>query len=499
MRHVFETCLIALILFSSLLVCPANRTCAADLGLFEGQTDVGVTRHAGAAEFDSATGRYTVSGGGENMWFAEDALHFVWRQISGDVSLEADISFVGTGGNAHRKACLLVRQDLNSDSAYADAALHGDGLTSLQYREVKGDRTYEIQANVSSPRRLRIEKRGKYVSMSIANEGAALQPAGGSFRLILEDPFYVGIGVCAHDENALEKAVFSNVNLIENTQAAPGQELISTLETVPISSRDRRAVFITVHSIESPSWSRDGSSLFFNSRGRIMRLPASGGEPQRIDTGFARQCNGYHGLSPDGKQLGISDLSQSQYSRLYVLPVIGGTPERVTKFEPADWNSWSPDGSTLAFTGARNGESDVYTIPVRGGRAQRLTNAQGLDGGADYHPDGEHIYFHSNRTGRMQIWRMRADGTQQEPITSDQANNGFPHPSPDGRWLVFLSSQADLANTSVKSDVTLKLMSIPNGNVEVLAKLYGGQGTIRVPSWSPDSRRLAFVSYQPVP
>src|SRR4029453_408631 len=135
--------------------------------LFEDHGDVGATKHAGSFELDPSSRIYTVAGGGANMWFNVDAFHFVWKKVSGDVTLAADIVFEGQGGDPHRKACLLIRQDLDADSAYADAALHGDGLTSLQYRETKGARTYEIQSSVSAPRRLRIEKRGKYVSMSI--------------------------------------------------------------------------------------------------------------------------------------------------------------------------------------------------------------------------------------------------------------------------------------------------------------------------------------------
>jgi hypothetical protein len=141
------------------------------------------------------------------------------------VTLSADIAFEGTGGDPHRKACLLIRQSLDADSAYADAALHGDGLTSLQYREAKGERTYEIQSAVSAPKRLRIEKRGRYVSMSIAGAHGALQPAGGAFRLDLAEPFYIGLGVCAHNDEVVEKAVFTNVEVIPARpcrQASPG-------------------------------------------------------------------------------------------------------------------------------------------------------------------------------------------------------------------------------------------------------------------------------------
>ncbi|MGH9846108.1 MAG: hypothetical protein ACREEM_45990, partial [Blastocatellia bacterium] len=144
-------------------------------GLFEDSRDIGAVQKPGAVEYDAATKSYTVAGGGENMWATTDAFHFVWRRMSGDVSFSADIKILGTGGNAHRKGVLIIRQSLDADSAYADAALHGDGLTSLQYREVKGGPTREIQSNVKSPQRLRIEREGDYVFMSVARAGEALR------------------------------------------------------------------------------------------------------------------------------------------------------------------------------------------------------------------------------------------------------------------------------------------------------------------------------------
>jgi len=467
------------------------------LGIFEGHDEVGTTRYSGAIAFDAARGAYTLSGGGANMWFTNDAFHFVWKKVSGDVTLAADISFLGTGGDPHRKACLLVRQNLDPDSAYADAALHGDGLTSLQYREEKAARTYEIQANVLAPRRLRIEKRGKYVSLSIAHTNETLHPAGGSFRLALTDPFYVGLGVCAHNNDRIEKAVFSNVELSAPRNSSARRRLISTLETVPISSKDRRAVYTTTNLIEAPNWSRDGASLLFNDKGRIYRLPVAGGEPELIDTGFATRCNNDHGLSPDGKLLVISDQSQEQRrSLIYILPIAGGTPRRVTPLGPSYWHGWSPDGQTLAYCAERNGEFDIYTIPATGGEEKRLTTTKGLDDGPDYSPDGQWIYFNSDRSGTMQIWRMRTDGTEQEQVASDDFNNWFPHPSPDGKWLAFLSYEKGVKGHPENKDVTLRIMPLAGGKIEVLAKLFGGQGTINVPSWSPDSRKLAFVSYQ---
>ena len=469
---------------------------ASPVGLFMGHRDVGACARPGAVDYDEARQRYTLTGGGENMWFTNDAFHFVWNQVSGDVTLSATIAFIGSGGNAHRKACLLVRQSLTPDSAYADAALHGDGLTSLQYREDPGARTYEVQANVSGPRWLRIEKTGHYVAMSWSSDGQTWRPTGGSFRLALQDPFYVGLGVCAHDNRVLEKAEFSNVQLKAGRPAPAQPVLFSTLETVTIASRDRRAVWVTTNHLEAPNWSRDGTFILYNSGGRIWRLPSAGGEPQRIDTGFANRCNNDHGLSPDGTRLVISDQSQERNSLIYTLPITGGTPQRVTRLGPSYWHGWSPDGKTLTYCAERQGEFDVYTIPAAGGEETRLTTTAGLDDGPDYSPDGRFIYFNSERSGSMQIWRMRSDGTDQTQVTADAFNNWFPHPSPDGRWLVFLSYAQEVKGHPANQDVTLRLMPVTGGRPEILAKLFGGQGTLNVPSWSPDGKKLAFVSYQ---
>jgi Tol biopolymer transport system component len=188
---------------------------------------------------------------------------------------------------------------------------------------------------------------------------------------------------------------------------------------------------------------------------------------------------------------------------IYLVPGAGGMPKLLTSTGPSYWHGWSPDGKTIVYCAERNGNFDVYSIPVLGGEEKRLTTAPGLDDGPDYTPDGKYIYFNSARNGRMQIWRMRPDGAEQEPVVADEYNNWFPHPSPDGKWIVFLSYEKDVEGHPANKDVQLRLLPLsggrkspePGGPIQVLAKLFGGQGTINVPSWSPDSRRVAFVSY----
>ncbi len=271
----------ALLLFVGPLAAQGSK-----LGLFERNSDIGAVKLQGSVEYDEAAKTYTVAGSGENMWSTTDAFHYVWKRVSGDVAIAADIRFIGSGGNPHRKACLIIRQSLDPDSAYADAALHGDGLTSLQYREVKGGPTREIQSNVKAPGRIQIEKRGDYVFMSISPSGARasepLQSAGGSFRIMLNAPFYIGLGVCAHDNNVLEKAVFSKVELIQTPQPL----IESTLETVSIASKDRRVVYTKRAHFEAPNWSPDGKFFLINQGGRIYKLPVTGvpGENFRLLT-----------------------------------------------------------------------------------------------------------------------------------------------------------------------------------------------------------------------
>ena len=475
----------------------------APVGMFESRGDVGTVLHPGSVEYDTAKGSYTIADSGENMWFASDAYQFAWKKMTGDVTLTADITFLGKGVNEHRKAVLMIRQSLDADSPYADAALHGSGLTSLQYREEKGAATHEIQANISAPKRVRIEKRGAYFSLWLVDEKGEFHPASGSMRIALKEPFYVGIGVCSHDKDVTEKAVFSNVELkAEQTAAtaASASPLYSTLEIITVTSTDRRAIYVAPERFEAPNWMPDGKNLIFNRNGHIEKIPVAGGTPQVLDTGFATRCNNDHGISPDGTQLVISDQSQEEHrSLVYIVPIGGGTPRRITQKSPSYWHGWSPDGKTLAFVGERNSDFDIYAIPAAGGEEKQLTTAKGLDDGPEYSPDGKYIYFNSERTGHMQIWRMRADGSEQEQITFGEENDWFPHLSPDGQLMVFVTFDPSVKGHPENKDVMLRMMSLKDKKVTVLAKLFGGQGTMNVPSWSPDGKQFAFVSYQLVP
>jgi hypothetical protein len=466
------------------------------VGMFEFHQDVGTVLHPGSAAYDATKQSYTITGSGENMWFGMDDFQFAWKRMSGDVAISADISFVGQKGNEHRKAVLMIRQSLDGNSSAVDVARHGVGLTSLQFRDAAGANDHEVQSNIDAPKRIRLEKRGDYFYAFVSDKNGQLQPAGASTKLVLNGLFYVGIGVCAHDKDATETAVFSNVKIEELHDSGEKPVLLSTLETVPIASGDRRVSYVAQAHFEAPNWSRDGSYFLFNQGGGIYKLPLSGGEPTQVNTGAANKCNNDHGISPDGTMLAISDSTESGTSLVYTLPVAGGSPKKITPVGPSYWHGWSPDGSTLAFVGQRNNDFDIYTVSVNGGEEKRLTTAPGLDDGPEYSPDGQWIYFNSERTGHMQIWRMHPDGSNQEQVINDETNDWFPHISPDGKWMTFLSYEKGVTGHPPDKDVTLNLISLSDKSVKVLAKLFGGQGTNNVPSWSPDSTRVAFVSYE---
>jgi len=317
---------------------------------------------------------------------------------------------------------------------------------------------------------------------------------------------YVGLFVCAHNDSVVERAEFSNVRITlpAKTDFTPYRDYIgSNLEILDVATGHAEIVHQYRGSFQAPNWTRDGKALIYAQEGHLYRFDLSSRSAGQINTGFATRNNNDHVLSFDGRMLGISNhvVEDSDASIVFTLPASGGTPTRVTAQGPSYLHGWSPDGRWLVYTGLRNGVLDVYKISVTGGAEIRLTTAAGLDDGPEYTPDGAYIYFNSSRSGRMQIWRMRPDGTGQEQITNDGFNNWFPHISPDGRWIVYLSFPPDVApdDHPFYKHVLLRLMPIGGGPARVIAYVYGGQGTINVPSWSPDGRRLAFVSNSGVP
>jgi TolB protein len=479
---------------------------ALGLGQFHGHGDVGAPKIAGSAAYNAVSQEYTLAAAGTNMWGARDEFHFVWRRMKGDFILQARVELLGQGVDPHRKLGWMVRRTLDADSPYADAAVHGDGLASLQYRRLKGGETEEVASGVKGPDVVQLERKGNSYTFSAARYGEPFTSSRLA-DLALGDEVYVGLFLCSHNPDVVERAVFRDVRVVRPVKDGfvPYQDYIgSHLEVLDLASGHRQVLYSSAQPIEAPNWTPDGSALIFNGsgrgegRGRLFRFDLATRKPSPIDTGFANRNNNDHVLSFDGATLGISDQSaEGGQSVIYTLPAGGGTPRRITPRVPSYLHGWSPDGKYLVYTGGRNDEYDVYQIAADGsGPEVRLTDAKGLDDGPEYSPDGAYIYFNSARSGRMQIWRMRPDGGDPQPLTSDGYQNWFPHPSPDGRWIAFLSfpGEVDPSDHPYYQRVYLRLMPSGGGEPRVIAYVYGGQGTINVPSWSPDGRMLAFVS-----
>lgn len=276
------------------------------------------------------------------------------------------------------------------------------------------------------------------------------------------------------------------------------QQVTSRLEIYDMETGQRKIVYKSNTHFEAPNWSPDGTYLLFNEAGLLYKFDLTDKTVQKLETGFADVCNNDHGISPDGNKIVISNNDDDTGTRIYLVDAIGGEPQLITEKGPSYWHGWSPDGSELAYCAERNGNYDIYTIDINEGEEIRLTSTNGLDDGPEYSPNGRWIYFNSVRTGQMQLWRMRTDGSNQEQLTFDEFNSWFPHVSPDEQNLVFISYIDEVAPGSHPAwkNVMIRRMSPEGGKITKLFELFGGQGTINVPSWSPDSKRFAFVSYE---
>jgi TolB protein len=470
-------------------------------GVFDGHSDVGNVSLPGSVVYNPDQQEYWIEGSGKNIWFDRDEFHLLWEKISGDFILTCSVEFIGKGTEAHRKIGWMVRNSLDTGSSHVSAVIHGDGLTSLQYRKNTGGMTEEMRSPVTGPTVVRLERAGNSYSMSVAKWGEPFVKTQ-ALEVSLNDEVYAGLFVCSHNDSVSEKAVFRNVRI--TLPATPGfipyQDYIgSNLEILDVKSGLGKILYHTADAIQAPNWTADGRCIVYNSKGLLYLYKLENNAITKINTGFATNNNNDHVISFDGKLLGIShhSVADSNNSIIYTLPLKGSSkPKRITATGPSYLHGWSPDGKNLLFTGSRNNKYDIYSVSVNTKKETQLTDAEGLDDGSEYTPDGKYIYFNSNRTGRMQIWRMKPDGSEQEQVTSDRFNDWFPHISPDGKWIVFLSYGLEVApgDHPYYKPVYLRLMPVAGGKPVIIAYVYGGQGTLNVPSWSPDNKRIAFIS-----
>lgn len=479
------------------------------LGIFDKQADIGNPKLKGSSDYNSADQSYTLHGAGYNIWFARDEFHYTYKELEGNFILTAHFGFEGKGTNPHRKIGWMVRESSADDAVHMSAVIHGDGLTVLQWRVGKGqemrDPEDEIFFAKSGVEIIQLERKGKLFIMRAAQAGEPLQEVGTKELENMPDQVLAGLFVCSHDPEIKETGRAWNVRIdkpvTDDYNPYDQGFLASRLETMDVFTGMRQVIYLSDEGFEAPNWMPDGNKLLFNTGGSLYTIPVEGGVPEKFNTGFADRLNNDHGISFDGKMLAFSHSRQGLKgggSTVYVMPLSGGTPILITEGTPSYFHGWAADNKSVYYVAQRDTNVyNVYKNSIKGGAEIQLTfnNSHHVDG-PEESPDGKFVYFNGSMTGTMQIWRMKPDGSNKEQITYDQYNDWFPHVSPDGKWIVFISFPYTINpdNHPAYKRVMLRLMPASGGAPKVIAYLYGGQGTINVPSWSPDSRHIAFMS-----
>ena len=495
-NNLLFTSLLTMIITSSSLSAQLSEP---SIGSFSALTDIGSPAIPGSVSYNEPEQVYLLQGSGENIWFGNDSFSFLWKKMNGDYIIQARMEFLLEGNHLHRKAGLMIREELSSDAVHISCVVHGDGLTALQFRKKQGADMEELKFEAEGPDVLQLEKKGSTFTMSVAHSGEIYLAQSVEMDIAAEQ--FAGLFICSHDDSFSETARFSNVRI----HGTAPDDLVqyetylgSLLEIMDVEKGSRRVVGGAEGSWQAPNWSPDGKSLIYNADGLLLAFDIESRRSTQINSGLAIKNNNDHVISFDGTMLAISHHAEEDQGQsvVYTLPLQGGDPTRITALSPSYLHGWSADDKYLVYTAERNGAYNIFRIPSEGGEEVQLTDTPTLDDGPEYSPDGKYIYFNSARSGTMQIWRMEPDGGNQTQITDDQYNNWFPHISPDGKWIVFISFPPEVPAGShpFYERVYLRLMSVEQPEPRVVAYLYGGQGTINVPSWSPDSRKIAFVS-----
>jgi TolB protein len=499
---------IFLLMVSQVLLATAV-TGAVPVGIFEDHTDVGHPKNAGSVTYDESTQTYTLKGSGYNIWFERDEFQYAYRKIKGDFILTANFAFVGKGTNPHRKMGWMVRESLDDNASHISAVVHGEGLTVMQWRLLKGAFMRDPQDEIFAPKKgyqiVQLERAGNKFIFRAAQVGEPLQVIGIKKMADMPDEVLAGLFICSHDPDVTEEARVWNVRIDQPVSQGynPDKEgyLGCRLETMDVFSGMRKVIHESDGRFEAPNWMPDGKRLLFNEGGLLYTIPIEGGATEKLNTGFADHLNNDHGISFDGKWLAISSQRAGLPgggSTVYVLPLTGGTPNMITEGTPSYFHGWSSDSKYVYYVAQRDTPVfNIYKHAIKGGAEIQLTfNKSPHVDGPEGSPDGKWIYYNGSQSGTMQLWRMKPDGSGKEQLTFDEYNNWFPHVSPDNKWIVFISFPQDINPIDHPSykRVMLRLMPVSGGAPRVIAYLYGGQGTINVPSWSPDSKRIAFVS-----
>lgn len=455
----------------------ATLTAQSSTGIFDRSVDLGTGSGAsGTTQYDAVTQTYRLAAPTD-----DGARRYLWTTLQGDFILRAEITFPEE--TASRSAGWTLRDHLG-----------------LQAPEVEG-MVSATEAVADEPHVVELARTGDSLSFRTARFGEPLQLQW-TRQDTLRNELFAGLTVKG---GAGAQVQYRNVRI---THPAPEtlvpyrDYLGSRLELMDVETGLRTVVLNSDHSLQAPNWTADGKYLLYNSNGFLYRYRLSDGYVDMLNTGFATRNNNDHVLSFDGSQLGISHhvAEEDGASTIFVLPVEGSdAPRRITlpNVGHSYLHGFSPDAKQVVFTGGRNDKYDIYLADVDTGEETAVTDTPGLDDGPEFSADGRYIYFNSNRSGMMQLWRVEPDGSYPTRLTEDhEYNDWFPHLSPDGRDIIFLSFGTDVESSQhpFYKHVTLRTMPVAGGEPKILAYIYGGQGTINVPSWSPDGKYVAFVS-----
>lgn len=477
------------------------------IGVFNFNKDIGNPKLTGSATYDKDTQTYNIKGAGYNIWGQRDEHRYLYNKVKGDFIATANFKFEGQN-EIHRKIGWMARASEADNAVMVGGFLHGDGLTAGQWRERTGAAMQNPFDDVWAPKYyydiIQLERRGNNFFVRAAHEGEPLQEISAKNLEFMPEELLLGIVIGSHDVDVIETANVWNVRIdqpvAENYNPNSEGWIGCRLETMTVADGKRKVIYEKDSRFEAPNWMPKGDELLFNMEGSLFTIPVDGGQIEKLNTGSAARLNNDHCISFNGKLLGISH-NDGQGSNVFYLPLEGGEPTPITTQAPSYLHGWSPNNKEVVYVAQRNGTKiyDIYKKSIKGGNEVKLTNNGKLEhvDGCEYSPDGKYIYYNgSENGGTMQLWRMRPDGSQKEQLTFDQYNDWFPHISPDGKWIAFISFMPDIDLNSHPSykRVMLRLMPTSGGAPKVIAHLYGGQGTINVNSWSPDSKRIAFVS-----
>jgi len=481
------------------------------VGIFTNHLDVGKPALVGDVLYKSEDQSYIIKGSGYNLWFGHDEFHYAYNKLKGDFILTANFKFINKGVDPHRKIGWMIRASEDSNAAHMTATVHGDGLTTLQWRRMRGafmrDPQDEIFTKKAGTEIIQLERLGKEFIMRVAHPGEPLQEVGRTDAIDISNDVLAGIFICSHNSKVIEEAQVWNVRIeqtVPDTHNGYKDGILgSKLETLNVFDGKRTIIYEDKGRIEAPNWLPDGNSILFNKGGNIFTVSLTGGEPKLLETIGATRNNNDHVISYDKKLLGISSHREGMAgggSSVYYLPLAGGTAKLITDSTPSYLHGWTIDNKEVVYTAQRISKGPVYNIykkSINGGPEVQLTFLEkGLADGPECSPDGKYIYYNSTQSGNMQLWRMKMDGSEQTQLTFDEYNNWFAHVSPDNKWIAFISfsNSVDPADHPFYKRVMLRLMPINGGGPRVIATLFGGQGTINTPSWSPDSKFISFIS-----